>query len=145
MAAVLLAAAASMAATPPPGRWQPSPAHLNQFAPRGARGDAYRIYVSPLDLRTMLGTLTTETSLLHPPGAWSVNAVLAQDAFSQTGRYDRSKLARLYGALRAEVARGPRQSTDTTESWTLVSPYPSADMERLEPGTMLIVLDLRFP
>jgi hypothetical protein len=29
--------------------------------------------------------------------------------------------------------------------WTLISPYPSADLTRLEPGTLLIVLNLEFP
>jgi hypothetical protein len=145
-ALVLIAATSVTGAQAPQGQWRDSPAYLGLFAPRGARRAAYRIYVSPLDLRTALRNLATDSSLLHPPGAWSPAAVLAQDAFGQTGSYDRAKLARLYAARRAEVARGPRASGGgTSEAWTLISPYPTEGMERLEPGTMLIVLDLKFP
>jgi len=66
--------------------------------------------------------------------------LLPADAFGRSGDYDRSKLARLYGARRASVARGPRlENGRVVESWTLVSPYPSVALERLEPGTLLIV------
>lgn len=145
--AVLAVATVAAAGTEtPPGQWQPSPAHLKLFAPRGEREGAYRSYVSPLDLRTVLRNLATDSSLLRPPGAWSPAAMLAQDAFGQTGSYDRSKLSRLYGATRADVARGPRASGNgATEAWTLISPYPDPDMQHLEAGTMLIVLDLGFP
>jgi len=128
---------------PPAGAWQESPAYLRLFAPTGARAAAYRIYVSTLDMEMLLRRLAADPSLLRPPGAWSPAAFLPSDAFGQTGGYDRSKLARLYGSKRAMVARGPRGPDGRpTEAWTLVSPYPSRDMDHLEPGTMLIVLDL---
>lgn len=128
---------------PPAGAWQESPGYLRLFAPTGARAAAYRIYVSTLDMEMLLRRLATDPSLLRPPGAWSPAALLPSDAFGQTGGYDRSKLARLYGSKRAMVARGPRERDGrATEAWTLVSPYPSRDMDHLEPGTMLIVLDL---
>jgi hypothetical protein len=39
------------------------------------------------------------------------------------------------------VARGPRlQNGRVIETWILVSPYPDSRLERLEPGTLLIVL-----
>ena len=83
-------------------------------------------------------------SLLHPPGAWVPAPVLPADAFGQTGSYDRSRLARLYGARRPVVARGPRGAGGRpSEAWTLVSPYPNRDLTRLESGTMLIVVDLQ--
>ncbi len=127
----------------PGGDWQDAPGYLRLFAPTGPRAAAYHIYVSPLDMQTLLGRLATDSSLLHPPGAWAPVEQLPSDAFGQTGGYDRSKLARLYGSKRAMVARGPRGLAGRpTEAWTLVSPYPSRDMEHLEPGTMIIVLDL---
>jgi hypothetical protein len=127
----------------PGGDWQEAPGYLRLFAPGGARAAAYRIYVSTADMETLLARLARDPSLLHPPGAWSPAPLLPSDAFGQTGGYDRSKIARLYGSTRAMVARGPRGSGGRpTEAWTLISPYPSRDMTRLEPGTMLIVLDL---
>jgi hypothetical protein len=52
-------------------------------------------------------------------------------------------MAKLYGADRAMVARGPRADGERPyEAWTLISPYPDMNLERLEPGTLLIVLDL---
>jgi hypothetical protein len=47
----------------------------------------------------------------------------------------------VYGARRARVARGPRVVDGrVVESWTLISPYPDPGLQRLEPGTLLIVL-----
>ena len=147
LAALLCCGAAAPAKAgqgpPPADAWHEAPAYLRLFAPPGLRAAAYRIYLSPLDIDAVLKRLTTDLSLLHPPGAWSPAALLPMDAFGQTGGYDRSKVTRLYGSKRAVVARGPRGTPGRpTEAWTLISPYPRADMERLEPGTMLIVLDL---
>jgi hypothetical protein len=89
----------------------------------------------------VLRRLDSEGAVLAPPGAWQPKSVLPFDAFGQMGRYDRWTLARLYGARRARVARGPRGSEgQVTESWTLISPYPDPALSRLEPGTLLIVL-----
>jgi hypothetical protein len=131
------------AAEAPPGEWRNAPEYVRLFAPSRAHTDAYQAYVSPLDLGTVLRQLEHDPLLLHPPGAWTPSALLPSDAFGQTGRYERSKMARLYGARRATVARGPRgQGGRPTQAWTLISPYPAGNLERLEPGTLLIVLDL---
>ena len=141
-----LGAAAPSAQPPPSGAWQDAAAYLRLFAPFGTRAAAYRIFVTTLPIDTLLGRLAQDPSLLHPPGAWVPAPVLPADAFGQTGRYDRSRLARLYGASRPVVARGPRGAAGRpTEAWTLVSPFPSRDLTRLEPGTMLIVVDLEWP
>ena len=141
-----LGAAAASAQLPPSGAWQDAAGYLRLFAPVGARAAAYRIFVTTLPIDTLLGRLAQDPSLLHPPGAWVPAPVLPADAFGQTGSYDRSRLARLYGARRPLVARGPRGAGDRTEeAWTLVSPYPNRDLTRLESGTMLIVVDLRWP
>ena len=138
-----LGTAAASAQPPPAGTWQDAPEYLPVFAPAGARAAAYRIFVTPLSIETLLAQLAQDASLLHPPGAWSPAPVLPVDAFGQTGRYDRSRLARVFGARRPVVARGPRgPGGRPSEAWTLISPYPSRDLGRLEPGTMLIVMDL---
>ena len=144
--AVLAGLVAAGAAQAPTGDWRDARDYVPLFAPTGARAGAYRIYVSPRGLRAVLTQIGSDPMALHPPGAWLPVAQLPLDAFGQTGRYDRSKLARLYGATRATVARGPRgPAGQPAEAWTLISPYPTRDMQRLEPGTMLIVLDLAFP
>ena len=149
-ALLCLLAAGTATAQAPPGDWRDAPVYLPLFGPSGPRSAAYHIYVTPLDIQTVLKQISSDSSTLHAPGSWMPAAQLPSDAFGQTGRYDRSRLARLYGATRAMVARGPRGSAPSTalgagrprEGWTLISPYPSGDMQRLEPGTMLIVVDL---
>jgi hypothetical protein len=148
MTVLQLDAAPKPAPPAPSGAWAEAPEYVRLFAPDGPRAAAYHIYVSRLGINELLARLATEPSLLHPPGAWMPAALLPSDAFGQTGGYDRSKLARLYGSTRALVARGPRASTAPgagSEAWTLVSPYPRPDMTGLEPGTMLIVLNLQLP
>ena len=141
-----LGAAATSAQPPPSAAWQDAAGYLRLFAPFGTRASAYRIFVTTLPIDALLGRLAQDSSLLRPPGAWVPAPVLPADAFGQTGRYDRSRLARLYGASRPVVARGPRGNAGRpTEAWTLVSPYPSRDLTRLESGTMLIVVDLERP
>jgi len=146
VAVVWLSAAIGGAVPPVAAGWQDAPAYLPLFAPSGPRRAAYHTYVSPLGVDALIARLASEPSLLHPPGSWAPTAVIAADAFGQTGAYDRSRLARVYGSKRAVVARGPRgQAAHPTEAWTLISPYPSADLSRLEPGTLLMVLNLEFP
>ena len=134
---------AGLAARQPGIGWQPAPAYTALFAPAGARSEAYRTLVSPLDLDTVLQALGSDSSLARPAGAWEARPQLPFDAFGQTGPYDRTKLARLYGARRPRVARGPRaENGRVIEAWTLISPYPDPRLEHLESGTLLIVLRL---
>ena len=143
MAAIALLIAATGVGTAAQGglAWQPAPEYLALFAPSGPRKNAYETFVSSLDLDAVLQRLQDESGVLAPPGAWQPRPELPFDAFGQTGRYDRWKLAELYGARRARVARGPRgDGTRVTEVWTLVSPYPDPSLARLVPGTLLIVL-----
>jgi hypothetical protein len=120
-----------------------APAYVRLFGPRRLHTGDYRAYVFPLDLEKMLRRLEADPSLVRPPGAWAPAALLPSDAFGQTGGYDRSKIARLYGARRVMVARGPSGAAGgPVQAWTLISPYPDTNLERLEPGTLLIVLTL---
>jgi hypothetical protein len=153
-AAVLLVLAGTLLCAQSPGEWpalsavegRNAPEYVRLLAPARAHTGAYHAYVSPLDLPTVLRKLEGNPALLRPPGAWIPSALLPSDAFGQSGSYDRWKMARLYGARRAMVARGPRAEGERpTEAWTLISPYPDRNLERLEPGTLLIVLDLQAP
>ena len=139
-------AAQGVAAEVPPGEWRSAPEYVRLFTPLHAHTESYRAYVSQRDLDDVLRRLENEPSLLHPPGAWAPLAVLSSEAFGLTGMYDRARLARLYGARRAFVARGPRgERGRPTQAWTLISPYPDRNLERLQPGTLLIVLNLAGP
>jgi hypothetical protein len=119
------------------------------FTPRGVPPGTYRTYVSGDALDTVLASLRRDLSLPPGPGpaagagSFEPQSALASDAFGQSGGYNRWKLALLYGARRTRIARGPRLVDGrVTEAWTLISPYPDAELERLNPGTLLIVLRL---
>jgi hypothetical protein len=143
MVAAVLVTANSAAAQTPRARLSPGapPVYLDLFTP-ALRRSAYQVFVSPLPLDQLLKSLA-DPGFVAPPGAWQAEQQLALDAFGRAGRYDRSKLARLYGARRVDVARGPRvEDGRVVETWTLVSPYPDPQLERLEPGTLILVLRL---
>lgn len=138
---LLLLLLSATAAAQEPVTWREAPGLVAVFGPAGPRAASYTAYVTTLDLDTVLRRLTHDVTLLRPPGAWTPRAVLPADAFGQTGTYDRWALARLYGARGPRVARGPKGVDGrVTESWTLISPYPDATLQRLEPGTLLLVL-----
>jgi len=130
------------AATPPASvaQWREATDSPALFVPRVDRL-SYRAFVSPLGLDAVLRAVAPDPDALHPPGAWTARPENPVDAFGTGGTYDRFTLARLFGSHRPNVARGPRGRHGLVEeSWTLVSPYPAADLGRLEPGTLLIVL-----
>jgi len=123
--------------------WREAPEYLPLLAPAGSRERAYSVYVSPLDLETTLRQLDRDASLVRAPGAWEARPALPWDAFGQAGGYDRSAMARVYGAQQPRVARGARMEDGRiVESWTLIAPYPDTTLRRLETGTILIVLRL---
>ena len=119
--------------------WREAPEYVNLFAPHAQRG-AYRTFISPLGLDATLKEIIDDPAVLHPPGAWTVQAMIPYDAFGLSGRYNRWKVAGLYRSRRVQVARGPRLEQGQTESWTLIAPYPDATLQRLEAGTLIIVL-----
>jgi hypothetical protein len=136
MLAVAAAPPAQMAAP-----WREAPAFVGLFAPAGTRANAYRAFVADVDLDGALRVFAADPALSRAPGAWAPQPVLPLDVFGQAGRYDRSRLARLYGGRRPRVARGARLVDGRPiETWTLISPYPDPALQRLERGTLLLVL-----
>jgi hypothetical protein len=109
------------------------------FAP-ASRRSAYRAWVSPLGIEETLAQIARDPGVLHPPGAWAIQPRIPYDAFGLSGSYNRWKMAGLYRSRRAQVAHGPRLDQGQMESWTLITPYPAVSLERLEPGTLIIVL-----
>ena len=111
------------------------------FTPSHVPKGRYRTWVSDRPLDELLNGLRTEDA---PPGAWRPEGVAPADAFGRSGRYDRWKVARLYRATLARVARGPHMDRgELAETWTLISPYPDPSLQRLHPGTLLITLRLK--
>ena len=118
----------------PPG-WTENPLFRRLFTPSRVPEGTYATFVTPRPIDDVLGEMNAG---VEP------QALVALEAFGQTGGYNRWKLARLYGATRARVARVPRiENGQVVEAWTLISPYPDPSLERLERGTLLIVLRLR--
>ena len=131
------------AGRPAPG-WHDAPALLRVFTPLHAPAGAYAAYTTDATIEKALQQVKGDPTLSSWPGAWAVETVGPFDAFGQAGGYNRWALARLYGGTPARVARGPRiEGGRVTESWTLISPFPDAQIEHLNPGTLLIVLRLR--
>jgi hypothetical protein len=130
------------AAAQPRRDWQDAPEYVALFAP-AAHAAAYRAYTAPVAPEALLGTLARDLTLSRPPGAWEPRLELPADAFGRSGRFDRAKLARLYGGRRVTTVRGPRAVDGrVAESWLLVSPYPDPSLQRLEAGTLILVLTL---
>ena len=131
---------ALVGAAPPGAPWRDAPAYVELFAPPAYHA-AYQAYVTSRSLDDLLRSLRDDPQLLRPPGAWDVQALLPQDAFGDSGPYDHARLARLYGAHRVRVARGPRSERGrVSETWLLASPYPDPALSRLIDGTLLVVL-----
>jgi hypothetical protein len=119
--------------------WREAPEYLDLFAPSAQRS-AYRAYVSPLEIQATLRQLLADPGVRRPPGAWTPQAMIPYDAFGLTGSYNRWKVAGLYRSRRAQVAHGPRVDEGQLESWTLIAPFPDTALQRLEPGTLMLVL-----
>ena len=138
--AVTAALLVGVASLPAAAGWRDAPEFVRLFAPT-AHQSAYQTSVSADGLDTVLMSIAGDSSLVRSPGAWLAQTQAPVDVFGRSGPYDRWALARLYGSRQPRVARGARMDQGrVVESWTLVSPYPSADLTRLEPGTLRIVL-----
>ncbi len=143
-ALILLTLRADCGAGPAtPAGFTEEPALTRLFTPRGVPPGTYRAYVSGQDLDSVLAAIRGDASVAAGTGSFEPKAVIASEAFGRSGGYNRWELALLYGAKRARVARGPREENgEVVEAWTLISPYPDSKLERLNHGTLLIVLKL---
>jgi hypothetical protein len=121
--------------------WQEAPEYLDLLVPAAHRS-AYRAYTSPLGIEGTLEQLFRDPGVLRPPGAWTIQARTPYDAFGLSGSYNRWKVAGLYRSRRAYVSRGPRMNGGQMESWTLIAPYPDVHLQRLDPGTLILVLHI---
>src|SRR6267142_1525764 len=74
---------------------------------------------------------------------WKIEALEPLEAFGSAGPYDRFAVSRLYGGRRVQVAHGWHEQDGVLESITLISPYPDASLQRLLPGTLIIILHWR--
>ena len=134
---ILVGAAAAAAAQT---AWREAAEYLALVAPAAHR-QAYATSVTTADLDAVLAGLSGDPSLARTPGAWQPQRMNVRDALGTAGTYNRWSVARLYGAQQPRVARGARLDRgQVVEAWTLISPYPSADLRRLEPGTLRIIV-----
>jgi hypothetical protein len=132
------------ARAPLSGAWREAADLRRVFTPQSVPEGTYRAYVSDLGFDAAVKQVTSDPAMSVWPDAWKVERLAPADAFGQGAGYNRWTVARLYGAATARVARGPRmESGQPVETWTLISPYPNAAIDRLERGTLLIVLKLR--
>jgi hypothetical protein len=148
--AALLTAAPSLVSVGAPApvgfgaqaQWRSVPEYVTLFAPVNQRS-LYAAAVSPASLESVLAGIEQDAAALLVPGAWQVRDESAPDAFGTAGLYNDWQLKRLYGGRQVRVARGARIDRGrVTESWTLISPYPSTDLRTLQPGTLRLILRL---
>jgi hypothetical protein len=127
-AGMVLAAVAASVAGPerPSGPAFCDPTLTALFTPRHPRLGRFEVCTDPRPLAEVV------------PAGWAVEALEVLDAFGAARSYDRAGLARLYGGVRARVARGWTRTPDRFESRTYISPYPNAAMTSLEWGTLVI-------
>jgi hypothetical protein len=115
-----------------------------QFTPLHMPAGTYRAYRTTAPIETVVRAFRALWGAGAPAGAWTVADADPLGTFGRVAPYDQGKVARLYGGRPARVARGPIvDGGRTVASITLVSPYPSQALLRLEPGTL--ILDFRIP
>jgi hypothetical protein len=141
-----VAALAGTTAPPlPPLNGTPAPALARIFTPRHAADGVFTVTVvdRPIEAAWKVVRQSFEGFGLAtgPDGKPTVTEEEPLTIFGSAGSYNRSKLAGLYAGRRALVSRTPiTQDGRTVASLTLVSPYPDATLQRLEPGTLAILL-----
>ncbi|HEY3384245.1 MAG TPA: hypothetical protein VGK32_21005 [Vicinamibacterales bacterium] len=114
------------------------------FVPAAAPAGDYTVEQIPEDIERVRDRVLASSgaTIDVPKDAWTVQPLDPLEAFGSVARYDRTKLARLYGGHRAAVARGPvlDRVGRAIGSVTLISPYPDPTLSVLRPGTLVIVL-----
>ena len=122
--------------------WREAPDYVALFAPVNQRA-LYSAAVSPASLESVLTEIEQDPMAVRASGSWQPREESAPDAFGTAGPYNEWQLKRLYGSRQVRVARGARMDRGrVTESWTLISPYPSADLQTVRAGTLRLVLKI---
>lgn len=126
---------------------RPAPELRALFAPADAEPVRYEAFVSDESVDALAPRMRTP-GVAWPEGAWTVERQQPLDAFGADGRYDRYRLARVFGGTRPRVARGPvldPRSGRAIGSVTMISPYPNPALTSLVPGTLTILVYLVPP
>jgi hypothetical protein len=123
--------------TPSLGQARPDLARL--FTPLTAPAGVYAVSTTTEAVGALASALKAcDTTPVE--GAWAPTRQEAHEAFGQAGIYDRARLAQLFGGRRLTVIRGSLARASELDAYTLISPYPNAALDRIEPGTMVIVV-----
>lgn len=121
----------------PLGRRSPQLERL--FTPPAAPQGTYEVYESSTPIADLAATLRARDPSPRP-GAWELRNTGAGDAFGAEGAYDRARLALLLEGRSITTVRGSLRETDgSVTAYTLLSPYPDAELSALRAGTMTIV------
>jgi hypothetical protein len=128
LTAILPDAAAGQRTAGSSAQFRCDPALARLYAPPRPQWGRYEVCVTP------------ETLAAVTDPAWPREEMGPLDALGTAGDYDRSAVARLYGAVRPVVARGWIVRNGALEAVTAMSPYPDPPAVHLEPGTLIIRL-----
>jgi len=108
------------------------------FVPAAAPPGAYDVFRSSRPIAQLVDQLRRRDPSPRAD-AWRILRADPVTAFGTEGRYDRSRLARLFVGRQVEVARGALESGGDVSSYTLITPVPDRTLSTLDPDTMVIV------
>jgi hypothetical protein len=108
------------------------------FTPAAAPPGAYDVFRSSRPIAELAGELRQRDPAPRAD-AWRVLRSDPITAFGTEGRYDRSRLARLFVGRQVQVARGALESGSELSSYTLITPVPDRTLSTLGNDTMIIV------
>jgi len=109
------------------------------FTPLAAPRGTYEVYRSPRPIAVLAAELRA-LDAAPVADAWKVAPLGPADAFGSGGPYDAPKLARRYLGTVPLVARGSLRTPEGLVGYTLIAPWPDPTLERLQSGTMVIVV-----
>jgi len=122
-----------------PSLGQARPDLARMFTPLTAPAGVYAVTTTSEAIGALAAALKA-CDAAPAPGAWALTRQEAHEAFGQAGIYNRARLAQLFGGRRLTVIRGSVARAGELDAYTLISPYPNAALDRIESGTMVIVV-----
>ena len=121
----------------------PSPEHAARFAPPG-QAERYQFLVTEVPIDEVAAFYARRAP--QGSGRHFVVGPGVPDAFDSLARFNRFRLAQLYGGRAPRVARGPvpraSGSREVAAVVLLMSPYPEPDLGVLNPGTLIMVVSV---